>query len=128
MPISFAIALAGASMTIRHNSILPAIALHMGINVTGAMEHFFIQGETEVISKSSLPEFLIITALSAASIFYFKKQFNELLGHIWYAWKDFTRRPELGKRTLALLKHWSYVIVLMFIILGIWMMVAGTTM
>jgi membrane protease YdiL (CAAX protease family) len=124
IPGALACGVLGASLTIRHNSVLPSVVMHAAANTIPLLSAFIIRSWTQRFDPAlkSIPVllmflFLLVSALTVI-ILRFRSEFKELMRHIGYAWMDFTKRPEFGPRALILLKHWSYIVIILLFILG----------
>lgn len=124
IPGALACGVVGASLTIRHNSVLPSVVMHAAANTIPLLSAFIIRSWTQRFDPAlkSIPVllmflFLLVSALTVI-ILRFRSEFKELMRHIGYAWMDFTKRPEFGPRALILLKHWSYIVIILLFILG----------
>jgi len=119
IPGALACGLAGASLAIQHGSIFPSVALHLSMNAIPLLivsSHRSLAGRfgQDVASASALLILLCLLAVSVVAIYLcFRKELKSLLDHISCAWKALALQPDVGKRALALCRHWAYIVLIL---------------
>lgn len=111
---AFIMAVMAAVSLIHYQSVVPAVLMHAASNLFVrliAEFHELVESPlAEVFCVGTRVAFVALAFVFRSRLVWFWHEFRKL-------WREFTEKPQFGLRFRALLKHWSWILI--FIFLGI---------